>query len=609
MEKPYMETSALGEAFTLAMGEGHAAHTLFADLCGTSTPATLKADPALAGYLLQLKRRASRLRGSDIPSIPFGLYRLYDTTGDRSAFEAVYFARREYLLVMALCAWLWEDPRDVQKLEDCLWSICDEFSWSLPAHMHGASLSNHPQTLAYNRINLDLFACETGLAVTECCAMLNGRLSPVVVARVRAAVLRRTLDSYIASQEPWDWELMENNWCAVCAGSLGAIALYLSDDIPYLCALMQRLQPTLGRFLNSFTADGACREGLSYWTYGFGFYVVFADLLAKRTNGRIDLLGWEKCQAIARFQQNCYFPGGVTLSFSDGSSHDGFRRGLTGYLFQRFSDVAIPPASRAMGPLQDPCFRFAPVLRDLVWPVGKTAGKPLGKGNLVRFHEAQWLLVHNGASGLAAKGGHNDEPHNHNDVGSFIYYRYGKMVLCDLGAGAYTKAYFHEGRYGIFCNQSESHNLPIIGGNGQKAGAQYRALGCIFDPDGAGLSLDIAPAYGIGALAHLERHLVFDQETGSVRIEDHVQFGSDPLEVVERFVTLLPVQVGASGSGEVAIDCGQGHRCILRGPSQVAPRISHLTHIDHTGQTVTVFGIDYSLGGDCRDMMVSFTIV
>ncbi|MDR2479514.1 MAG: hypothetical protein LBD48_09415 [Treponema sp.] len=49
------------------------------------------------------------------------------------------------------------------------------------------------------------------------------------------------------------------------------------------------------RYIASLESDGTCTEGLSYWTYGVGFYVCMADILFYRT---------------ARFQQYCYFPGG-----------------------------------------------------------------------------------------------------------------------------------------------------------------------------------------------------------------------------------------------------------------------------------------------------------
>ena len=47
------------------------------------------------------------------------------------------------------------------------------------------------------------------------------------------------------------------------------------------------------------------------------------------------------------------------------------------------------------------------------------------------------------------------------------------MLLTDLGAGEYTKEYFHEGRYRILCNNSFGHSVPVIDGEGQKEGGEY----------------------------------------------------------------------------------------------------------------------------------------
>ena len=51
---------------------------------------------------------------------------------------------------------------------------------------------------------------------------------------------------------------------------------------------------------------------------------------------------------------------------------------------------------------------------------------------------------------LATKGGHNDESHNHNDVGTITVYADGEPLLVDPGMGIYTKNHFNENRYDIW---------------------------------------------------------------------------------------------------------------------------------------------------------------
>lgn len=52
------------------------------------------------------------------------------------------------------------------------------------------------------------------------------------------------------------------------------------------------------------------------------------------------------------------------------------------------------------------------------------------------------------AVGVAAKGGHNGESHNHNDLGTFVLEAEGEEPLADLGAGEYTAGSEHRQDHG-----------------------------------------------------------------------------------------------------------------------------------------------------------------
>jgi hypothetical protein len=94
---------------------------------------------------------------------------------------------------------------------------------------------------------------------------------------------------------------------------------------------------------------------------------------------------------------------------------------------------------------------------------------------------------------LAMKGGHNDESHNHNDVGSFIVYADGEPLLIDPGVGEYTAKTFGASRYDIWTMQSCYHNLPRINGCDQSAGKSFAASGVTYKK--GILSMDISGAY------------------------------------------------------------------------------------------------------------------
>ena len=98
---------------------------------------------------------------------------------------------------------------------------------------------------------------------------------------------------------------------------------------------------------------------------------------------------------------------------------------------------------------------------------------------------------------FAAKGGHNDEQHNHNDIGTCIVFYNGIPVLVDAGVGTYTKDTFSELRYTIWTMQSKYHNLPLINGIPQKDGRKYAARNSKFTASKSKVtfSTDIVGAY------------------------------------------------------------------------------------------------------------------
>ena len=76
---------------------------------------------------------------------------------------------------------------------------------------------------------------------------------------------------------------------------------------------------------------------------------------------------------------------------------------------------------------------------------------------------------------FAAKGGNNNESHNHNDVGTFSIWFDNSPLIIDAGVGTYTRQTFSKDRYKIWSMQSGWHNLPVINGKEQCFGTQYHA--------------------------------------------------------------------------------------------------------------------------------------
>ena len=96
---------------------------------------------------------------------------------------------------------------------------------------------------------------------------------------------------------------------------------------------------------------------------------------------------------------------------------------------------------------------------------------------------------------MAAKGGYNNESHNHNDAGTVSVYSHHVPMLIDAGVGTYTRQTFSSERYSIWTMQSNYHNLPLINGVPQKFGSEYKATEVKVDTRKQTFSANIATAY------------------------------------------------------------------------------------------------------------------
>jgi hypothetical protein len=126
---------------------------------------------------------------------------------------------------------------------------------------------------------------------------------------------------------------------------------------------------------------------------------------------------------------------------------------------------------------------------------------------------------------FAAKGGHNAESHNHNDVGNFIVYADGRPLLIDIGVENYTAKTFSSNRYDIWTMQSQYHNLPTINGVQQAAGREYHAQNPQFSSTASkvSFSLDIAGAYPANAkVRSWNRRITLDRTKNLVLSEDYI---------------------------------------------------------------------------------------
>lgn len=469
----------------------------------------------------------------------YSLFKRFDTPGDgdRKVYEDVYF-NKYCARLSAYGSLMLISGEGKEGLENALWAISDLYTWSLPAHMGRVSLVPHTDPNKRDvRYTVDLFAAMLAADIAEALYLFEDRLSPIVVKRVKDCLKKRIFDQMENTKELFFWEAnCDTNWASVCAGSIGCAAIYLFKDADTIAPLIHRMCLAMEKYFTGFGKDTVCDEGISYWTYGFRHFIYFADLLKLRTKGAIDLFDSPRVKAVAGFPEKAMLNGPYGASFADCAPEVKLVPNMYIRLKQAYPELKAPSDDALMNITFDKSFAY--MTRIMYWHGLEAEG--FAPGTFI-FPNTQWLIQRCADCAFAAKGGHNQEKHNHNDVGSFILQLGKEPVFTDIGPGEYNNDYFGPGRYKCFNACSRGHSVPIVNGEYQKDGVRRAAEDvrlCETDT-GCEFYADISKAYGTEGLEALTRRITFTpNEKAMLHLEDRAVF-SHCTGFTERFITPL----------------------------------------------------------------------
>lgn len=496
------------------------------------------------------KTADEELRFQPVPP-RFSQYKMYDTTGSGSDYRTAYFNVRKRIDSFFMMYFLTDEEKYRVALEDEIWMLCEMYTWASPTTMKGYSLNEKGFEESVDQaVFLDLWSTETAFALAEIDYILKDKLSGFIRHRMKEEVEKRVLSYYITNDTPFWWEYSDNNWAAVCGGSVGCAAIYYIKDNDILAKYILRVLNTLEGFLSGYDEDGACVEGVSYWNYGLSYYVYFIEMLKNRTGGKIDLSHTEHLHNMALFMQRSRIKDNLVINFADCDPTMKFRIGFLHKLKDMFFDVQIPSLAYSIHFHDDHTYRFAGILRDFAWmnPDYITDEKDvLSEGYY--FKKSQIYTARKNDVFFGVVGGTNGRSHNHNDLGHFIYYVGNKGIFVDIGMGAYTKQYFSDGRYDIINNSAKGHSLPAINGNIQLAGSNHYASD--FDVNCDVISIDVTNAYECREMESLKRCFHFF-ENGNLEIEDNFELNSES-NILEQFLVDVTKQPKPSDNNSITL--------------------------------------------------------
>lgn len=480
-----------------------------------------------------LPQVAERYLKEPLPEQPDDLYLDFSRTGNRTHWQNVAFGRRGRLAPLVFAECVENQGRFLPAIEELIRALCAEKTWVMPAH--DARLTNFKG----EAIDIDLASSALGWSLATADWLIGEKLSPEVRQLLRDSVQRFVIKPYrdmFTGARPLNWWMLTtSNWNAVCLAGVTGAALPLVESRQERAEVIAAAEKYSQCFLRGFTPDGYCSEGLGYWNYGFGHFVLLSETIRQATGDKLDLLAQPQAKAPALFPMRIMADDHVAPAFADCSVNAqpaastmfylnrvfqlGYKRwdtlgdsGLGGDLSEwmifSFPNSAskMPPATGA-----EPARELRSWFPDAGILVARPTGDPAGK-----------LAV-------AFKGGHNAEHHNHNDVGSYAVFLNSRMPLLDPGNEVYTQRTFSSHRYDSKLLNSFGHPVPVVAGKLQRPGAEAKAeiLSTDFTPEQDTVRMSLKSAYEAPELKTLERTFVYSRQgLGSFTVTDRVEYTS-----------------------------------------------------------------------------------
>ncbi|MDR2863976.1 MAG: heparinase II/III-family protein [Puniceicoccales bacterium] len=516
---------------------------------------------------------AEKHRDYEWPTLTATLSMIIARTGSRTEYQRVSYAKRSMLATFILAEIAENKGRFIDPIVNGIWSICEESWWGTTAHLP----DQYKGLMDVSRPRVDLYAGVTAGVLAWADYFLGEKLdavSPQIRKRIYHEVNTRILSPLMTYPHWWMTTSADgsppNNWNTWICSNWLTCALLLEKDGKRRAEIVAKILQTLDNFVNPYPADGGCDEGPGYWGASFGALYNNLVLLNLATNDSFRyVFEDEKIKNMGRFTHRVQISEDYTLNFADaGPRHHPDAK----LVFRIGRDIGDPALARFAAHYYKPGTvspegvrgHFAGDFFNLFLNAEIERVTPaLTYPQHVWLPNLQVAAFRERADStdgfyVGAKGGTNNESHNHNDIGNFVVYYDGLPVLIDVGSGKYTAKTFTEERYNIWNLRSDYHNTPSINDVPQSAGSEFRAAKAAFEQRAhhvAGkkpfpvFSLDISAAYPPQAgVKFWSREISLLAEDKRVEIQEKYSLtNKSGNKVTEHFMTCHPVELSAPG--------------------------------------------------------------
>ncbi|OAQ40319.1 hypothetical protein A5893_05035 [Pedobacter psychrophilus] len=486
---------------------------------------------------------ADKALQKDWPSLRLTDFLKYKNEGNLLAYYTPSSERKTHLTNLVIGELVsGRKGKYLPEIANGLWLMLEESTWVSPHHIflqkEGEGLPDPNDQI------IDLMSGDVSAMIAWIKFLFREQLevvSPILLSRIDFELNRKIISPFL-NRNDLHWlgygPEKVNNWNIWINTNILITAITAVDDEETRNKVIEKTIRSADNFLNRYPNDGGCDEGVTYWGEAGGRLIQFVNLLTEASNNK---LRWNDNQLIHNMGTYIYkmhIADNKFVNFSDALAEN-IPSPATVYTFGRiFNDQYLKEFSAYLSQLQDnselgASLRYSNLnifIKNLETAdeISKEkAVAPLLAENFLPDLQVLTLRQKAGdTNGLtfAAKGGHNAESHNHNDIGNFILYLDGKPVIIDLGVDTYTKQTFSKDRYKLWNMQSAWHNCPTINGVEQQNGREFAAKDVEYVKKGGDeiFSMDISDAYPEDAqVQNWKRTFVFSPANSKLQLKEN----------------------------------------------------------------------------------------
>jgi len=492
----------------------------------------------LGSHAARLIRQGEKYLDFEWHMIKATQYLAFERTGERQIMEVPFHENRVALNALMLAELAEGKGRFIDQMLNGVWQMCHMPSWVRAAHIVKQPSKRALPDPRFHFIALS--SCQIGVQVSFIHYFFKDvfdSIDPVINYVMEDAVRKHILDPYLdaGKMTSQNWlnlliskDFKTGNWNPWCNGDSMLCFLLMEKDPARLRAAIEQCLRSVDTFMDYTNDDGCCDEGTVYWSHAAGKMFCMLKTLYDASGGKFDVFDVKKIRDMGEFISKSYIADRWVVNFADATGKNtppyaliynygkmvnsqemmdfakflcfnkkkgcfNPARPVIGFdvLISLEALMNVKELNESLAALNAQCVDAASAkacveslresVPDFVW-------YPQTEVCYMR-NEKNWFV--------AAKGGHNYENHNHNDVGSFILFTDGVPMFVDAGVGTYTKQTFNKERYNIWTMQSSWHNLPDINGVAQKDGRAFKAdaVDAVDSKKGAMFTADIHAAY------------------------------------------------------------------------------------------------------------------